>query len=489
MTEYPVVSVMTPVHNATEEEFTRAYKSVKTQTYDFAKIEWIVAVHDMDEEYIKKLRNIAPEDNVHIIPVNERGWSVSVPRNVALDNVSGKYLFFLDSDDELTSDCIKEIVSIMEETGADAIEFRPKFVLDNPAENGNLKTELSFLRAFYEKINKSLEELRGVKRIFSMADDIRVVANKAGGCKSLVMICYNANFLKKIGVHFDETLHAGEDYLFTVETGKYINNFCILTDFYGYIYHFRRTSMTHTIVRSKKHFLEWPKILEASKQSEEKQNWNLNTVKWLFFIARKVDLVAYVNDDIPKETVNYLREYIFNLRAFIYESHLIMAVSSIRHELDIICNILNEKQKKIIRSSYLYRIIHKDVLLRVVPIKDDFQKYLRNTVKDVPELRVIQLENETNPFLAVISESLYPELRITDLTQIDKTRQNSIIESYNKSEKLRGFNPCKEIPLRITLFQISSSESVLSVTWNDFFISHFTIERLIQDIKKNFEEI
>ena len=275
----------------------------------------------------------------------------------------------------------------------------------------------------------------------------------------------------------------GGDFLFTIETGKYLNNFCILTECYGYVYHLRKTSMSYTTVIRTKEILECPKILEALKESEKKQNWNLNTSKWSLFIARTFGAAFYVNDKTVKETVNCLREYIFNFRAFVCESSSAPIVLLMRHQLSKICNILTEKQKKIISSSYLNRISHKNVLFNFVPVKDDFREYLRNTAKDVPELRVMQWEGETNPFLAFESETLYPVLHITDLSKTDKNRQDIIIENCNKAEILRGFNPQKEIPLRITLFQISSSESVLSVTWNDFFISPCTIERLIQDIR------
>ena len=209
MTKYPTVSVMTPVHNISEDDFTRAYKSLKIQTYDFSKIEWIVVIHDMDEKYIKKIRSIATEGNVRIISVNGKGSSLSVPRNIALDHANGKYLFFLDADDEFSPDCIRETVSVMEETGAEITRFQIKYVIDNPAEKEKLNADLYMYQSFEEKRKKRLEKLRGTKKIFNMTDDIRIFADEAGGYKALPSICCNADFLKKCGVRFDETLHGG----------------------------------------------------------------------------------------------------------------------------------------------------------------------------------------------------------------------------------------------------------------------------------------
>lgn len=83
--------------------------------------------------------------------------SLSVPRNVALDNASGKYLFFLDADNELTPDCIREIVSVMEETGADITRFQFKYVIDNPSENKKLNADLYMYQSFDEKRKKDLK--------------------------------------------------------------------------------------------------------------------------------------------------------------------------------------------------------------------------------------------------------------------------------------------------------------------------------------------
>lgn len=101
-----------------------------------------------------------------------------------------------------------------------------------------------------------------------MTDDIRIFADEAGCWKSLVTICCNADFLKKSGVRFDETLHGVGDFLFTIETGKYLNNFCILTDFYGYVYRLRNISMSYTSMICNKELLECPKILEVLNESE-----------------------------------------------------------------------------------------------------------------------------------------------------------------------------------------------------------------------------
>ena len=42
-----------------------------------------------------------------------RKFGLSV-RNVGIDNAQGKYIFFLDSDDEITPDCISKMVEIAE---------------------------------------------------------------------------------------------------------------------------------------------------------------------------------------------------------------------------------------------------------------------------------------------------------------------------------------------------------------------------------------
>jgi glycosyltransferase involved in cell wall biosynthesis len=90
----PYFSVIIPVYNR-EEIVKRAIKSVLDQTFqDFE----LILVNDGSTDNTYDVLNSFASDNVKII--NQDNLGVSSARNKAAQNASGKYLAFLDSDDE-----------------------------------------------------------------------------------------------------------------------------------------------------------------------------------------------------------------------------------------------------------------------------------------------------------------------------------------------------------------------------------------------------
>jgi glycosyltransferase involved in cell wall biosynthesis len=108
-----VVTISIPIYHC-ENHIISCLQSVVNQTYQNLEI---LLVDDLGndnsmllvEDYI--LKN--PHFNFKILK-NERNSGLSVVRNVGIDNAKGKYIFFLDSDDEITPDCISKMVEIAE---------------------------------------------------------------------------------------------------------------------------------------------------------------------------------------------------------------------------------------------------------------------------------------------------------------------------------------------------------------------------------------
>ena len=127
----PLVSVITPVYKTPLPLFEEAFRSLQSQTYGFEKIEWLVAIHNMDDVYAESLKKITGEhENIVFLRVN-RGNSASVPRNCCLEQASGKYLFFLDSDDIIAPDCIEKATNAMDTTNADVAVFSCEYFIEN----------------------------------------------------------------------------------------------------------------------------------------------------------------------------------------------------------------------------------------------------------------------------------------------------------------------------------------------------------------------
>ena len=97
--ENVVLSIITP-HYKRREYLKKLSEVLEPQLDD--TIEWII-VDDYSQEnldFLKKGR---------VIWLDKNSGGASVPRNVGLDNAKGKYITFIDSDDLVSDDYIKEI--------------------------------------------------------------------------------------------------------------------------------------------------------------------------------------------------------------------------------------------------------------------------------------------------------------------------------------------------------------------------------------------
>lgn len=111
------VSIIIPNYNAGI-YISRCIESVMNQSYK--NIEVIIiddGSTDNSWDIINKYKNKYPQ----IIIKYQDNMNASIARNKGIDLASGKYVLFLDSDDELCNDAIKFLVSAIEENKSDLV--------------------------------------------------------------------------------------------------------------------------------------------------------------------------------------------------------------------------------------------------------------------------------------------------------------------------------------------------------------------------------
>lgn len=111
---YPLITISIPIYNC-EKYIERSINSVLNQTY--TNIE-ILLVDDKGNDnslnIVKRIQSQHPE-KIRIIE-HETNQGLSIVRNTGIDKAKGKYLFFLDGDDEIVSNCIEELYKLITET-------------------------------------------------------------------------------------------------------------------------------------------------------------------------------------------------------------------------------------------------------------------------------------------------------------------------------------------------------------------------------------
>lgn len=109
MKENSLISIIIPVYNS-EKYIKRAINSVLQQSYS----NWeLILINDGSTDNSEIICKEFQDDN-QITVFSQRNQGPSQARNLGIHYATGEFLLFLDSDDELPVDCLKEFISIVD---------------------------------------------------------------------------------------------------------------------------------------------------------------------------------------------------------------------------------------------------------------------------------------------------------------------------------------------------------------------------------------
>lgn len=180
----PIISIIVPVYNA-EKYIVKCIDSVVGQSY--SKWELLLiddGSTDLSAEICKKYLS---DNRIHYLFQKNKG--VSAARNLGLQNTSGDYCLFLDSDDFLASSCLERCVVELETNLLDTLQFG----FDKVALDG---TKLSH---------------------FGVDTDVYNGKEYGKNCDFLINVCgtiTKKSIIEKNSIYFDEQIRLAEDQLF-----------------------------------------------------------------------------------------------------------------------------------------------------------------------------------------------------------------------------------------------------------------------------------
>ncbi|GGG46197.1 glycosyltransferase family 2 protein [Epilithonimonas arachidiradicis] len=248
----PLVTIVIPVYNV-EKFIERCLRSVVNQTYK--NIECILvndvtpdASMEVAEAFIQK----NPEFNF-IVFDQSTNQGLSMARNAGIDRAKGKYIYFLDSDDEITNYAIDHLVKMAEETNAEMVLGQS--VCINEEENWKRN---------YFPVSSKKDILEGNKEIVRnfVKGQYPVMA-----CDKLVRM----DFLMKHKLYFVKDLFS-QDVLWSFQSMLKFEKIAFLRED-TYLYYFHGASIIHN--RGEKHFGNWITIASYMDKaySEEKDSY------------------------------------------------------------------------------------------------------------------------------------------------------------------------------------------------------------------------
>ena len=187
------VSVIIPVFNG-EKHIKKCIDKVLNQTY--ANIE-ILVINDGSTDNTATILNKIQDDRVKVI--NKENSGVSEARNVGIVNVTGEFIIFLDSDDELEDNAIACLIDKIKqnEKNVEIILFGFKvFGTKNRNNDTLILKELKYI----DNIKKEL-----IKRMISITNNIYGYIWRT---------MYSRELLIKNNIQFPKGIKISEDYMF-----------------------------------------------------------------------------------------------------------------------------------------------------------------------------------------------------------------------------------------------------------------------------------
>lgn len=182
------VSVIIPVYNASD-YLKEAIETILNQT--LSDIEVLCVDDGSVDNSLDILKEIAEKDSrVQYFHQENRGGGAA--RNAALPHAKGKYIYFMDADDIVDTNALKECYEICEEKNLDFVIFRAKNYAEDTGE-------------YFETDDYSMDELYDFvgDNVFNFHDlgDLIFKVSVTPWCK-----LYNREFVLSTGAQFAEGL-------------------------------------------------------------------------------------------------------------------------------------------------------------------------------------------------------------------------------------------------------------------------------------------
>lgn len=220
----PKVSVIVPIYNV-EKYIERCVRSLMEQTLD--DIEYIFvndATPDGSMEVLNRVIDEYPRRKPYVtIFTHENNKGQSSARNLGIKNSTGKYIFFVDSDDEITTKAMESLYNIAEENNSDLVIADNQIIC-----NGEVLVVSSKIR------ETTIDDNKKLLKSYCAGEWYNVVWNKL----------IRTDILINNNLYFADNLKF-EDELWTFQLASLVSKMSVIHDvLYSYFIHDNSTMTT-----------------------------------------------------------------------------------------------------------------------------------------------------------------------------------------------------------------------------------------------------
>lgn len=196
LTGYPVISILVPVYNPDPAVLRNCIRSVLYQAYPH----WELCLVDdcsPRDDIRPLLLEWAEKDSRIKVDFHRENGGIAVATNSARALATGSYLGFLDNDDELTVDCLLEVVETLTLEGADMVYSDEDLIGDDgttlsvfrkPGFNQNLLLSHNYITHFVAVKEALFDRIGGLDCRYDGAQDYDFMLKLTEQCDSVVHI-------------------------------------------------------------------------------------------------------------------------------------------------------------------------------------------------------------------------------------------------------------------------------------------------------------
>ncbi len=243
MTE-KILSIVVPIYNS-EKFIEQLLQNFLEQ--DLEKVE-IILVDDGSKDNSLKICKEYEKKNDSIVVVHQENQGASAARNKGIEFAKGKYISFVDSDDSISSDYIKNVCDTCEKNPADLIQFDAyiKKAEDITKREFEMEEGYAELNTYYNMV---------------LAQKVNEPWDKA----------YKASIIHENHISFDTKMTIGEDVSLTLSFLKYAK---IVYVHHAAYYYYERNDEGICANAKLKHLADLDLLYRNMKEFEAQMNLN-----------------------------------------------------------------------------------------------------------------------------------------------------------------------------------------------------------------------
>lgn len=270
-----LITVIVPIYNIDEKYLRKCIESLINQTLKNINI---ILIDDGSEKKVRKIcEEYKNKDNRIKLICNELNKGVSVARNIGIKNTNTKYIMFVDGDDWLEKECLKNSVEEAEKNKLDVLAFSYNKIYENGQKE---KIKIYKNKVFYRK--DDIEEFNYY--------DMKILGSSC-------MKIYRKDFIKD--QLFNEEIENGEDVEFNYRLFYNLKSIEFLPMNY-YNYEIRKNSTVRKFNKNIiKEYVKTLNIMKCEIKSEKQEDayYSFSAISFLMislnYIYSKQNKVTY----------------------------------------------------------------------------------------------------------------------------------------------------------------------------------------------------